>query len=55
MRRVIQKAVENTVAKQMLSGEVGAGSTVKITLSQVEAVFASADEARLLTDDSSAD
>jgi ATP-dependent Clp protease ATP-binding subunit ClpC len=36
MRRVVQRAVENTVAKQMLSGSVMPGSTIEITLSQVQ-------------------
>lgn len=31
MRRIIQKVVENTVAKMMLSGEASAGSTILIT------------------------
>ena len=41
MRRVVQKAVENTVAKQMLAGNVNPGDTVHITLEQVEQAFAS--------------
>ena len=40
MRRVVQKAVENTVAKQMLAGSVNPGDTVHITLEQVEQAFA---------------
>lgn len=36
MRRVVQRAVENTVAKQMLSGTVAPGSTIEITLDQVQ-------------------
>lgn len=36
MRRVVQRAVENTVAKQMLTGSVEAGGTVEISLSQVK-------------------
>ena len=36
MRRVVQRAVENTVAKQMLTGSVEAGGTVEITLDQVK-------------------
>lgn len=39
MRRVIQKAVENTVAKQMLSGTVNPGDMITITAEQVRAVF----------------
>lgn len=40
MRRVVQKAVENIVAKQMLSGVVGAGDAVHITLGDVQKVYA---------------
>ena len=36
MRRVVQRAVENTVAKAMLGGQASAGSTVVITREQVE-------------------
>lgn len=36
MRRAVQRAVENTVAKAMLSGQVGAGGTLMITRAQVE-------------------
>lgn len=39
MRRVIQRTVENTVAKQMLSREVGAGGSVEITLEQVKSLI----------------
>lgn len=41
MRRVVQRAVENTVAKQVLSGAVEAGGTVEIRLEQVEALVSS--------------
>ena len=37
MRRVVQRAVENTVAKQMLSGQVAPGSVVEISLEQCQA------------------
>lgn len=37
MRRVVQRAVENTVAKAMLSGSIGPGSEVVITKGQVAA------------------
>lgn len=40
MRRVVQKAVENTVAKQMLSGTVNPGDTINITGKQVAEIFA---------------
>jgi ATP-dependent Clp protease ATP-binding subunit ClpC len=42
MRRVVQRAVENTVAKQMLSGSVSPGSTIEISLAQVEQILGSA-------------
>ncbi len=45
MRRVVQRAVENTVAKQMLEGTAGAGSTVEISKEQVEAILGSVVEA----------
>ena len=39
MRRVVQRAVENTVAKQMLSGSVAPGSVIKISLEQIEQIL----------------
>ena len=39
MRRVVQRSVENTVAKLMLSKEVGAGSTIVISLDQVKQIL----------------
>lgn len=45
MRRVVQRAVENTVAKKVLSGEVEPGGTVEITLEQVEALISSKQQA----------
>lgn len=39
MRRVVQRAVENLVAKQMLSGAVVPGAVIEITLDQVQAVL----------------
>ncbi len=41
MRRVVQRAVENTVAKLLLSNEVKAGGTIEITREQVEAILGS--------------
>lgn len=38
MRRVVQKAVENTVAKQLLSGDVESGGSVEINLEQVKSL-----------------
>jgi ATP-dependent Clp protease ATP-binding subunit ClpC len=39
MRRIVQRAVENTVAKQMLSGTVAPGSTIQINLDQVQQIL----------------
>ncbi|MFA5015854.1 MAG: AAA family ATPase, partial [Actinomycetota bacterium] len=39
MRRVVQKAVENTVAKQMLSGSVEPGSVIEVSLQQVQTIL----------------
>jgi len=36
MRRVVQRAVENTVAKQMLAQTAGPGDSIEITLEQVK-------------------
>ncbi len=36
MRRVVQKAVENTIAKAMLLGELGTGGQIAITKEQIE-------------------
>jgi ATP-dependent Clp protease ATP-binding subunit ClpA len=41
MRRVVQRAVENTVAKQMLSGNVEPGSVIEISLEQVKDIVQS--------------
>lgn len=46
MRRVIQQAVENTVAKEMLSGNVEPGSVVYISLEQVKTML----DARMTAD-----
>ncbi len=45
MRRVVQKAVENTVAKAMLSGEATAGSVITISYDIVENILGAAEEA----------
>ncbi|MNT03553.1 Chaperone protein ClpB [compost metagenome] len=45
MRRVVQRAVENTVAKQLLSGAAQPGSTINITLEQVEQILGSKQQA----------
>jgi ATP-dependent Clp protease ATP-binding subunit ClpC len=41
MRRVVQRAVENTVAKQMLVGTVAPGSTTIITADQIRQILGS--------------
>lgn len=48
MRRIVQRAVENTMAKLMLSGAVSAGQVVHLSLEDVQGVFASEDAARQL-------
>jgi ATP-dependent Clp protease ATP-binding subunit ClpC len=55
MRRIVQRAVENTVAKQMLSGLVAPGSTIEITLDQVQAILGVEQQANeILEQDNSA-
>ena len=39
MRRMVQRAVENTVATQMLSGSVEPGSVIEISLEQVQQIL----------------
>lgn len=39
MRRVVQRSVENTVAKQMLAKEVQPGSSIEISLDQVKEIL----------------
>lgn len=41
MRRVVQRAVENTVAKQMLAGTIAPGSTTIITAGQIRQILSS--------------
>ncbi|MFZ1258810.1 MAG: AAA family ATPase [Candidatus Saccharimonas sp.] len=41
MRRVVQKAVENTIAKKMLSGSVQPGDCITISAEQIAPLFAS--------------
>lgn len=50
MRRVVQRAVENTVAKQMLSGSVTPGSTIEITLEQVQQILNTEQQANQIID-----
>lgn len=49
LRRVVQRTVENTVAKQMLTGSITPGSTTIITLEQVVAILGSEEEANAIT------
>ncbi len=48
MRRVVQRAVENTVAKQMLSGQAGPGSVIEISREQVEQILGSVSQAEAI-------
>lgn len=41
MRRVVQRSVENIVAKQMLGGQITPGSTIRITRQDIEAATGS--------------
>lgn len=50
MRRVVQRAVENTVARQMLSGSVAPGTTIAITLDQVQQILGTQAEAQQIAD-----
>lgn len=54
MRRVVQRAVENTIAKLMLSGTVAPGSTISITREQVEQILGSEQQASAIIDESQA-
>lgn len=51
MRRVVQRAVENTVAKQMLSGTVAPGSTIEISLEQVQSILGTQQQANQIAID----
>lgn len=53
MRRVVQRAVENTVAKQMLSGDVEPGSIIEISLQQVEKILGDKQAADHIIDEAS--
>ncbi|MGY4893618.1 MAG: AAA family ATPase [Candidatus Saccharimonadota bacterium] len=48
MRRVVQRAVENTVAKLLLANEAKPGSTIEITKDQVQAILGSKQKADIL-------
>ena len=50
MRRVVQRAVENTVAKLLLGGEAKPGSTIEISRDQVETILASRNQANAIAE-----
>lgn len=50
MRRVVQKAVENTVAKQMLSGSVNPGDIITLTRDQVASLIDTREAAARIVD-----
>ena len=50
MRRVVQRAVESTVAKLMLTGEAESGSSIEITLDQVKRVIETKNTADQIAD-----
>lgn len=50
MRRVVQKAVENTVATQMLGGLVAPGAVISINLEQVRTILGAEQQAQQLVD-----
>jgi ATP-dependent Clp protease ATP-binding subunit ClpA len=50
MQRMIQRAVENIVANQMLAGEVEVGSVVNINLEQIQKMINSKTEAQKIID-----
>jgi ATP-dependent Clp protease ATP-binding subunit ClpC len=52
MRRVVQRAVENLVAKQMLSGQVGPGSVIQITLDAVQQILGNEQQANQIATES---
>lgn len=51
MRRVVQRAVENTVAKLMLAKEAEAGDTIEITLDQVKSMLDKRQQADSIIDE----
>jgi ATP-dependent Clp protease ATP-binding subunit ClpC len=54
MRRVVQRAVENTVSKQMLEGNASAGSVIEITLEQVQLILGTESQAAAIISDAGA-
>lgn len=52
MRRVVQRTVENMVARQMLSGQVAPGSVINISLADVEQILGSERQANEIISES---
>lgn len=52
MRRVIQRVVENNVAKAILGGAIGSGSTITISASQVQEETSKTERAQAIEDES---
>lgn len=55
MRRVVQRAVENTVARLLLSNEVQAGGAIQITLEQVQSILDKTTQADAIAQNASSD
>jgi len=53
MRRVVQRAVESTVARQMLGGVVQPGSVIKISLDQVKQLLDASNVAQQIIEQNS--
>ncbi len=53
MRRVVQKAVENTVAKLMLAGSVNPGDTITLTRDQIASIIDTREAANRIASDAS--
>lgn len=51
MRRVVQRTVENMVAKQMLSGQAVPGSTIHVSLSDVQQILGNENQAASIAAD----
>lgn len=52
MRRIVQRAVENFVAKQMLTGSVAPGAVIAISLEQVQEMLGTDDKAEQVVNES---
>lgn len=53
LRRVVQRAVENTVAKEVLSGNIAPGGVIRISLQQISGILGSDIEASKIAPGSS--